>query len=215
MLTIESVWLSDRATECGFRRSEVRFLMGTHIFFFDPHLWQDKKHLSPFCLFYSIYKLDTIDITDPSSMLEACHMNFVIDLAHHSLWLSGREMEHRIWRSEVQFLMGTQVFFLFPTLMTRQKTSFSTSLTSSKVTISLTILFIVLIHVKYLILSPMQSLHKSSMVNRSVSRYHHHSKPTVKEWNCNSPKKTFSWSLKHYTPHLGGRSFIVMTLYSF
>ena len=47
-------------------------------------------------LFYSIYKLDTIDITDPSSMLEACHMNFVIDLAHHSLWLSGREMEHRI-----------------------------------------------------------------------------------------------------------------------
>ena len=36
-------------------------------------------------LFYSIYKLDTIDIADPSSMLEACHMNFLIDLPHHSL----------------------------------------------------------------------------------------------------------------------------------
>ena len=32
---------------------------------------------------YSIYKLDTIDIADPSSMLEACHMNFLIDLPHH------------------------------------------------------------------------------------------------------------------------------------
>ena len=26
---------------------------------------------------------DAIDITDPSSMQDACHMNFVIDLAHH------------------------------------------------------------------------------------------------------------------------------------
>ena len=167
-------------------------------------------------LFYSIYKLDTIDIADPSSMLEACHMNFVIDLAHHRVsvaqWYRNGAQNLKVWGSIPHGYSG---FFLFPTLMTRQKTSFSTSLTSSKVTISLTILFTVLIHVKYLILSPMQSLHKSSMVNRSVSRYHHHSKPTVKEWNCNSPKKTFSWSLKHYTPHLGGRSFIVMTLYSF
>ena len=30
----------------------------------------------------SIYKHDAIDITDPSSMQDACHMNFVIDLAH-------------------------------------------------------------------------------------------------------------------------------------
>ena len=166
-------------------------------------------------LFYSIYKLDTIDIADPSSMLEACHMNFVIDLAHHRVsvaqWYRNGAQNLKVWGSIPHGYSG---FFLFPTLMTRQKTSFSTSLTSSKLTISL-ILFTVLIHVKYLILSPMQSLHKSSMVNRSVSRYHHHSKPTVKEWNCNSPKKTFSWSLKHYTPHLGGRSFIVMTLYSF
>ena len=64
--------------------------MGTHIFFIDPHLWQDKNIFLHFFtdlktnpLFYSIYKLDTIDIADPSSMLEACHMNFVIDLAQH------------------------------------------------------------------------------------------------------------------------------------
>ena len=66
--------------------------MGTHIFFIDPHLWQDKNiflhffaKLKTYCLFCysSIYKLDTIDIADPSSMLEACHMNFVIDLAQH------------------------------------------------------------------------------------------------------------------------------------
>ena len=26
---------------------------------------------------------DAIDIPDPSSMQDACHMNFVIDLSHH------------------------------------------------------------------------------------------------------------------------------------
>ena len=30
----------------------------------------------------SIFKHYTIDIADPSSMQEACHMNFVVDLAH-------------------------------------------------------------------------------------------------------------------------------------
>ena len=29
---------------------------------------------------YSIYKHDAIDIADPSSMQDVCHMNFVIDL---------------------------------------------------------------------------------------------------------------------------------------
>ena len=29
-----------------------------------------------------IYKYDAIDISDPSSMQDACHMNFVLDLAH-------------------------------------------------------------------------------------------------------------------------------------
>ena len=33
-------------------------------------------------LSYSITKYDAIDIADPSSMQDACYMNFVIDLAH-------------------------------------------------------------------------------------------------------------------------------------
>ena len=63
----------------------------------------------------SIYKHYAIDIADPSSMQDACHMNFVIDLAHRSL--SGfvvRASERGIRRSEVRFLMGTQNFFFVP-----------------------------------------------------------------------------------------------------
>ena len=33
----------------------------------------------------SIYKHHTIDIANPSSMQDACHMNFVIDLAHRGV----------------------------------------------------------------------------------------------------------------------------------
>ena len=64
---------------------------------------------------------DAIDIPDPSSMQDVCHMNFVIDLA-----IPYRDSE----------------FFLCPTLVTRKKTSFSVSLPSSKLTIPL-ILFTV------------------------------------------------------------------------
>ena len=32
-----------------------------------------------------IYKHYAIDIADPSSMQDACHVNFVIDLAHHGV----------------------------------------------------------------------------------------------------------------------------------
>ena len=36
-----------------------------------------------FChLSYSIYEHDAIDVADPSSIQDACHMNFVIDLTH-------------------------------------------------------------------------------------------------------------------------------------
>ena len=65
----------------------------------------------------SIYRHYTIDIADPNSMLDACHMNFVIDLAHHELSV--------VRRSEVRFLMGTPNFFC-PTPVKRWKTSFST-----------------------------------------------------------------------------------------
>ena len=43
---MESLWLSGRALECGIRRSEVWFLMGTRNFFFVPYSWNDGKHLS-------------------------------------------------------------------------------------------------------------------------------------------------------------------------
>ena len=59
---------------------------------------------------------DAIDIPDASSMQNACHMNFVIDLA-----IPYRDSE----------------FFLYPMLVTRKKTSFSIFLQSSKLTISL------------------------------------------------------------------------------
>ena len=41
-----------------------------------------KKHLKTYHLYYSLCKHDATDISDPSSMQYACHMNFVIDLAH-------------------------------------------------------------------------------------------------------------------------------------
>ena len=51
----------------------------------------DEKHLYFFTelqtyhFSYSIYKHDAMDIDDPSSLHNTCHMNFVIDLAHHSV----------------------------------------------------------------------------------------------------------------------------------
>ena len=64
----------------------------------------------------SICKHYAIDIADPSSMQDACYMNFLI-------WLSGRASERGIQRSEVRFLMATQIFFLCHTLVTRRKIS--------------------------------------------------------------------------------------------
>ena len=45
-LTMESQWLSGIAAERGFRRSEVRFLMGNPKFFFFRRSRQDRKHPS-------------------------------------------------------------------------------------------------------------------------------------------------------------------------
>ena len=69
---------------------------------------------------YSIYKHDAIDIADPSSMQDVCHMNFVIDLAHCSLY--GSVVEHWSMESEgLRFnsLWGLRIFFLCPVLVTR------------------------------------------------------------------------------------------------
>ena len=64
-LTVESSWLSGKASERGIRRSEVRSLMGTQNFLFVPRTWQDEKHFSLFLyraqnlyhLSHSVYKL--------------------------------------------------------------------------------------------------------------------------------------------------------------
>ena len=123
---MKSLWLSSRASERRIRRSEVGFLMGTQNFFIFFHLGpmlvtrrktsffislpSSKLTISPI----SIYKHNAIDIADPSSMLDACHTNFVIDLAHRGVSVARcRASEHRIRRSEVRFLMGTQNFFFF------------------------------------------------------------------------------------------------------
>ena len=64
--------------------------MGTQNFFFVARSWQDEKtsflilHQAqnlPSLLFLS-KKHYAIDIADPSSMQDPCHMNFVIDLTH-------------------------------------------------------------------------------------------------------------------------------------
>ena len=39
---------------------------------------------------HTIFKHDAIDIADPSSMQEMCHMNFVIDLAHRGVSVAQR-----------------------------------------------------------------------------------------------------------------------------
>ena len=36
----------------------------------------------------SSYKYDAIDIADPSSMQDKCHMNFIIDLAHRWVFVT-------------------------------------------------------------------------------------------------------------------------------
>ena len=59
------------------------------IFFFFPRSWRDENiflyfftELRTYHLSYSINKRDAINVADPSSMQDACHVDFVIDLAH-------------------------------------------------------------------------------------------------------------------------------------
>ena len=67
----------------------------------------------------SIYKHNAIDIADPiavsySSMLDACHMNFVIDLAHRGVSVAQcRALEHRIQSLRFDSLWGLRIFSFF------------------------------------------------------------------------------------------------------
>ena len=74
-------------------------------------------------LLYSIYKHDAINITDPCSMQDTCHI-WTSKWALHtieSLWLSVQASECRIRRSEIQFLMRTQNFFFVSCLWKDEK----------------------------------------------------------------------------------------------
>ena len=54
-------------------------------------------------LCHSIYKHDAIDIADPSSMQDACHKNFLIDLAHRRVsvahWKNIGARNPKVWGS--------------------------------------------------------------------------------------------------------------------
>ena len=52
-LTIESLWVSGRASERGIRQSEVQFLMGTQNFLLVPRSLQDEKHLSLLTVYFA------------------------------------------------------------------------------------------------------------------------------------------------------------------
>ena len=62
MLTIESLWLSDRALEHRIWRSEVWFLMVTWNFFSVPHLWQGEKYLSLYWEHVTYFYANHMDI---------------------------------------------------------------------------------------------------------------------------------------------------------
>ena len=65
-----------------------------------------------------------------------CHMNFVIDLTHQSLWLSGRALEQGIQRLTFDSSWGIRMFSLSHA-SDKTKNIFLYSLLSSKLTISL------------------------------------------------------------------------------
>ena len=114
------------------------------MFFVLSWAWDKEKIWSPheglrfkcYHLSYSIYKHNAKDIADPSSLQNMCHIwtsRWAL-LTVESLWLSGRALEHGIWRCEVWFLMVTlsnahdktkNIFFLFLTKLKTYPLSYS------------------------------------------------------------------------------------------
>ena len=98
-------WLEHRSADSeGLRFDSLR---GLRMFSLSHSRDKKKKHLSPFLYraknLPSLLFLSTnithyaFDITDPSSMQDACHMNFVVDLAHRGFsvvqWLEHRSAD--------------------------------------------------------------------------------------------------------------------------
>ena len=105
--------------------------------------WRDEKRLSLpssklTISLYSIYKHDAIDIADPNSMQDGYHELRNRPRSLENLWWQSIGVRKpKVWRSIPH---RDSEFFLCPTLVTRRKTSFSVSLPSSKLTISLILL---------------------------------------------------------------------------
>ena len=102
------------------------------------------------CRYVDIYKHYTFDIADRHccSLQDVCHMNFVIDLAHRGVSVA-QWLEHRSAESEgVRLDSSWRLFFVVPRSWQDEKTSFSISLPSSKLTISLISIY-QLIHCKH------------------------------------------------------------------
>ena len=82
------------------------FFVSSRFFFLCPTLVTRRKTYFSISLpspkhtisLISFYEHDAIDIADPSSMQDACHKNFVIDLAYREV--SGSVVEHRNAESE-------------------------------------------------------------------------------------------------------------------
>ena len=103
----------------------------TLLIFFVLRSWQDKKNISLYfftAYHLSYFYLQTLCYQHCWSQQYAGHVSYELcNRPGSPLSLCSSEVEHRIQRSEVQFFMGTQNFFLCPTLVTRQKKSFSNS----------------------------------------------------------------------------------------
>ena len=79
------------------------------------------KQISFFICIYTSISVDlAMDITDPSSMQNACHINFVIDLAHRRVSV----VEHRSAESEglrLDSLQGHIILFFDSSLLVSPK----------------------------------------------------------------------------------------------
>ena len=102
----------------------------------------------------SIYKHYAFDIADPSSLQDACHMNFVIDLAHRGVsvaqWLEHRNAESEGLRFDTSW--GLRIFSLSHA---RDKTKKHLSL----YTIIATILLSIVLQVGHILLGPTEGRH--------------------------------------------------------
>ena len=99
------------------------------MFFVLSRAWDKEKILKNCHISSSIYKHDAIDIANPNSMQDACHMNLVIDPAHRRV--CGLVVEHRSAEAEGRDKTKNIFFYIFTELKTHHP-SYSIIPTSTK-----------------------------------------------------------------------------------